>query len=322
MPARAFPSHWARVVLLVTAASCATGLRAQSVPVAPARSGFAFANVSVVDVRTGEVRPRFTVVVTGNRITAAGPASSVRVPARTPVIDATGKYVIPGLTDTHFHFASEWSIPPLDTSAYFAWILAGGVTSVREMSVDGYERAIDARAEASAGRLLGPRIYVSAGPNPRSPDPYRSRQAGEGDAEMRAAIAGAEAAEARFIKRFYGAGGMVLAGTDEVPFPPFGVSEEMRLLVAAGLPPLAALQAATINAARAMRWDRRLGTIEVGKLADLVLLDANPLEDITNVRRIHAVVADGRLFDRAALDTFLARVGTPMPPTSQGTPAP
>ena len=110
---------------------------------------------------------------------------------------------------------------------------------------------------------------------------------------------------------------MVLAGTDEVPFPPFGVSEEMRRLVDAGLPPLAALQAATINPARAMGWDDRLGSIEVGKLADLVLLDDNPLGDITSVRKIHAVVADGRLLDRATLDDFLRRVGTPIKAATQ-----
>ena len=132
------------------------------------------------------------------------------------------------------------------------------------------------------------------------------------DTEIRTAELEYEAAEARFIKRFYEAGGMVLAGTDEAPFPPFGVTEEMRLLVDAGLTPLAALQAATINAARAMHWEDRLGSVEVGKLADIVLLDANPLEDITNVRKIHAVVADGRFLDRTTLDAFLSRVGTPI----------
>ena len=140
--------------------------------------------------------------------------------------------------------------------------------------------------------------------------PWRTRAQAPPDAEMRAAIEGEEAAEASFLRRFYSAGGKVLAGTDEVPFPPYGVSEEMRLLVLAGLPPLAALQAATINAARAMGWDDRLGSIEAGKLADMVLLDANPLDNITNVRSIHAIVIDGRVLDRAALDEFLRRAGT------------
>jgi hypothetical protein len=139
--------------------------------------------------------------------------------------------------------------------------------------------------------------------------PWRTRPEGRPSAMMRTVIEQSEAAEHRFIQRFHAAGGMIVAGTDEAPFPPFGVTEEMRLLVEAGLPPLAVLQAATINAARALRWDDRVGSLQTGKLADLVLLDANPLNDITNVRRIHAVVADGGLLDRAALDEFLRRAG-------------
>lgn len=74
----------------------------------------------------------------------------------------------------------------------------------------------------------------------------------------------------------------------------------------AGLPPLAALQAATLNPARAFGLDDSSGTVERGKLADLVLLDANPLQDIRHVRRISGVVRNGEYFDRTALDTLLA----------------
>jgi imidazolonepropionase-like amidohydrolase len=111
---------------------------------------------------------------------------------------------------------------------------------------------------------------------------------------------------------------MVLAGSDAIPFPPLGVTEELWLLVEAGLPPLAALQAATINAARAMRMEDRLGSVEEGKLADLLLLDANPLHDIRNVRTVNAVVTNGRLLDRATLDRLLARLGTPASTTPPG----
>ena len=119
---------------------------------------------------------------------------------------------------------------------------------------------------------------------------------------------GVEAAEARFIRRFHDAGGVIVAGTDDIPFAPAGVSEELRLLVLAGLSPLAALQTSTVNAAQVLGW-RDAGTIEVGKIADLVVLDADPLQDILNVRRIRADVLIGRLIDRAALDGFLATVG-------------
>lgn len=116
-----------------------------------------------------------------------------------------------------------------------------------------------------------------------------------------------------FVRRFYDAGGMVIAGTDGVRIPGFGLQDELRLLVEAGLPPLAALQAATRNAARAFRLDGEVGTIEPGKRADLVLLDADPLTDIHNTRRIAAVLIDGVFLDRHALDALLAAVERPVP---------
>jgi imidazolonepropionase-like amidohydrolase len=109
-----------------------------------------------------------------------------------------------------------------------------------------------------------------------------------------------------FVRRFHEAGGMVLAGSDNQPFPAFGLHEELRLLSEAGLGPAGALRAATINAARALRWQERIGTIEEGKLADLVLLEANPLNDVANTRKISAVVLNGRYLDLKALDRLVA----------------
>ena len=79
-------------------------------------------------------------------------------------------------------------------------------------------------------------------------------------------------------------------------------------LTEAGLTPLEALQAATLNPARMLGLADSLGTIEADKLADLVLLEANPLEDIRNTQRIRAVIADGRLYRRADIDRLLADV--------------
>ena len=103
---------------------------------------------------------------------------------------------------------------------------------------------------------------------------------------------------------------MLLAGTDMLPWPGAGLHEELRLFVEAGLSPLAALQTATWNSARALGWDGHTGTIAVGLDADLVLLDADPLQDITNTTRIWAVVRAGRVLDRATLDRLLAVGGT------------
>ncbi len=124
-----------------------------------------------------------------------------------------------------------------------------------------------------------------------------------------------ESAKARFqestrlVGRMHRAGVPLLAGTDTMNpqcFPGFGLHDELALLVDAGLPPLAALQCATRNAARFMGQLDRRGTIETGKNADLVLLDKDPLADIRNTRAIAAVVLNGRLMPRAALDAMLA----------------
>jgi hypothetical protein len=104
------------------------------------------------------------------------------------------------------------------------------------------------------------------------------------------------------------AGVPILAGTDTgnpFCFPGFSLHDELALLVIAGLTPVEALRSATLNPAKFFGLDQSLGTIEQGKIADLVLLDANPLLDIRNTQRINAVVSNGRLFDRKALDKML-----------------
>ena len=78
-------------------------------------------------------------------------------------------------------------------------------------------------------------------------------------------------------------------------------TKESPATVEAGLTPLHALQAATIVPARVMKLDAELGTIERGKRADLVVLDANPLDDIRNIRRVRWTISDGRMYESAAL---------------------
>ncbi|MCI0447587.1 amidohydrolase family protein, partial [bacterium] len=104
------------------------------------------------------------------------------------------------------------------------------------------------------------------------------------------------------------AGVTLLAATDVgIPtlVPGISLHEELVLLVGAGLTPLQAIQAATFNPARVLGFSDSLGSIEVGKLADLILLEADPLKDIRNTQRIRAVVADGRLYLRSDLDQLL-----------------
>jgi hypothetical protein len=109
------------------------------------------------------------------------------------------------------------------------------------------------------------------------------------------------------------AGVLFLAGTDTgnpFCFPGFSLHDELVLLVKAGLTPTESLRAATLNPAKFFGLDQTLGTIEQDKLADLVLLEANPLEDIRNTQRIDAVVMNGRFYDRKALDKMLAQAQT------------
>ena len=108
------------------------------------------------------------------------------------------------------------------------------------------------------------------------------------------------------------AGVPFMAGTDTAAgvhiFPGFSLHDEMALFVQAGLTPMEALQTATRNPARFMGRLSDLGTIEKGKVADLVLLDANPLDDIHNSRKIRAVVLAGRYLARDELDRMLKQV--------------
>ena len=112
----------------------------------------------------------------------------------------------------------------------------------------------------------------------------------------------------KLVGAMFRAGVPLLAGTDTgnpYCFPGFSLHDELALLVDSGLTPLAALQAATRNAALFMRATDRYGAISKGKVADLVVLDADPLQDIRNTKKISAVFLAGEEFDRAALDRML-----------------
>jgi imidazolonepropionase-like amidohydrolase len=108
------------------------------------------------------------------------------------------------------------------------------------------------------------------------------------------------------------AGVPFLAGTDTAPgvyiMPGFSLHDELANFVEAGFTPMESLQTATSNPAKFLGMEASMGSVEPGKIADLVLLSANPLVDIRNTRKINAVMTNGRLFDRAALDRVLTDV--------------
>ena len=423
----------------------------------------ALTHVTVIDVAGGSPRRDTTVVITGDRISAIGDSANTSVPADAKVVDATGKFLVPGLWDMHVH----WNVR--ETLTLF---IANGVTSVRQMF--GNSDLLRWRDEIAKGSLLGPRMVVASpiidGPDPVWPNSISVRNDEEGRKAVRRvkqsgadfvkvysllprdayfgiadeakqqgitfvghvpnAVSPAEASDAgqksiehltgilvacsdkemelrdemvkakspgtrarvqataletydakkaadlfaRFVKNntwqcptltvlrsiaylgdenFYRdgrlryvprqmerrwrvrianrnegdnakkvfqkeleivgamrkAGVPIIAGTDTgnpFCFPGFSLHEELTFLVIAGLTPIEALRSATLNPAKFFGLEKTLGTIEEGKIADLLLLDANPLEDIRNTQRINAVVSNGRLFDRKALDRMLA----------------
>jgi imidazolonepropionase-like amidohydrolase len=104
----------------------------------------------------------------------------------------------------------------------------------------------------------------------------------------------------RIVKALHDAGVPIVVGTDE-GIPGHSVHREIELYVEAGLTPMEALQAATIVSARAMKMDGELGTIERGKRADMVVLNANPLDSIRNIRSVRWTISDGRVYDAPAL---------------------
>ena len=131
----------------------------------------------------------------------------------------------------------------------------------------------------------------------------------------------------RLVAAMHAAGVGILAGTDasDESFVYAGSSlhDELEMLVEGGLSPLDAVRAATVRPAEFLGLSDSLGTIEPGKSADLVVLDADPLADITNIRRVYAVIRGGRYIGPADRDRLLgtaraeARRAIPSPPAHQ-----
>jgi hypothetical protein len=111
------------------------------------------------------------------------------------------------------------------------------------------------------------------------------------------------------VRQAHEAGVRMVAGTDAgdtYVFPGFAIHDELAELVGAGLTPADALRSATIDAARFSGREREYGSIEAGKMADMILLDADPLADVRSTARIAGLFFNGQYLDRAALDELLA----------------
>lgn len=139
----------------------------------------------------------------------------------------------------------------------------------------------------------------------------QTRAAGWGTPSTDTTAAHARVARSLAVtKALHDAGIPIVAGTDE-GVPGFSVYREMELYVQGGFTPMEALRSATAVPAKAMRMDGELGTIEAGKRADLLVLDANPLDNISNIRSLRYVMKSGTLFESAALFRAIG-FGTPV----------
>jgi imidazolonepropionase-like amidohydrolase len=398
-----------------------------------------FNHVTVIDVRGGRPEPDMAVVIRSGRIAAVGKSVKTRFPKNSRVVDAAGKFLIPGLWDMHVHLGDD----DFDKRSNLRLFIANGVTGVRVM--EGAPEYRLWREQIDGGTLTGPRLVIASrmigagelsdisapaareevrkagqagadfikvhdniprasyfalvdeagrlnlpveGHVPVSVTAEEASDAGQksiehstglddaksdvGKAErliaafkrnrtwlcptliMRSNYASLDDAalardprlkyvkpswrnrwlnmtrdagktppaewakrresirkEKALLGKMQKAGVGVLAGTDDAnpySFVGFGIHDELVMLVDAGLSPIEALRAATLNPAKFFNKLDSLGTIEEGKLADLVLLDADPLGDIRNTARIDAVVADGRYFPKEALRQILAEV--------------
>jgi imidazolonepropionase-like amidohydrolase len=411
-----------------------------------------FRNANLFDSEAGRMRPRTTVVVTGNRITAVGDDARVTVPAGAEVIDVAGKTLMPGMWDMHVHTGDDEGLMHL----------AAGVTTVRDLAND-TEETLARKRRITEGTLLGPRMILAGfmdGPGPfagptkvlvstadsarawvnryadfgyeqikiyssidpaivpaivdaahkrglrvsghvpqgmtaeefvragadelqhtnflflnfwrdsvkdtRTPERFtapaqRAAVLDLGSERVRRFIAllkergtvidptvaifeemltgrkgsvnpayapvadrmpptvrrgfltgglpipeGMDqryresfAAFKKMVKVLYDAGVPIVAGTDAMAG--FAYHRELELYAEAGIPAPEVLKIATINAARIMKREKELGSIAPGKLADLIIVDGNPVERVSDVRRVIVVMKDGVLYDPAAM---------------------
>jgi imidazolonepropionase-like amidohydrolase len=411
-----------------------------------------FHNANVFDSETGQLRPRTTVVVSGNRITEVGPDGSIATPKGAEVIDVGGKTLMPGMWDMHVHAGDDDGLLHM----------AAGVTTVRDLAND-VDETVRRRKRFDDGTLIGPRMILAGfidGPGPfagptkalvatrdsavlwldryarlgyeqiklyssldtalvpfiiaeahkrgmrvsghvpqgmtaeefvragadelqhvnflflnfwrdsvkdtRTPERFTApgqraalmdlasprvtqfiqllRERGtvldptlvtfEGMFVGRAGVlnpayaAIAErvppnvrrgfltgglpvvdsldqrykdsyAAFKKMVKAMYDGGVAIVAGTDD--FPGFAYHRELELYDEAGIPRSEILRIATINAAKLMKRDKDLGSIAPGKLADLIIVDGNPLERMSDIRRVSYVMKDGTVYDPRAM---------------------
>jgi len=266
-------------------------------------------NVSVVDVNGERLLPDRTVVISNGRIVRVDLSKQAKVARGGTVIDGQGKFLIPGLWDTHVHLSYSGV-------ASFRTLLTTGVTSVRDMGGD-MKQLRKWRTQLDSGKIAGPNIYY-AGPFIDSQKPTDVRRqlftmVVETEQQGRAVVDTLRKWDVDFIRINSRVSKDVLAAmTDEAkkknvlvttyeedvdPAQRKDIHSELESSVKGGLTPMKALKAVTIDAARSVGADKKVGAIQEGMRADVVLLNANPLTDIKNTKKIEKVIAKGKVIN-------------------------
>ena len=187
--------------------------------------------------------------------------------------------------------------------------------SVPAIDVDSYDSRSTLQFFKNSGTVIDPTIALYERSNRPASEPYVRLEPGavKVPSELFAPINNtgvpperAAAGKAtidlflRIVGAMHKAGIVMVVGTDQV-VPGHSLRREIELFVKAGLTPMDAIQAATIVPARVMKLDHESGSVEAGKLADLILIDGNPLENISNIRNTRFVVTKGKIYDCARL---------------------
>ncbi len=116
---------------------------------------------------------------------------------------------------------------------------------------------------------------------------------------------------AEFLRKYAQAGGKIIAGTDAGIMPGLSLHYEMQMLVDAGIPPMKAIQGATLWGAESIGQQKDLGSIEPGKLADITVIEGNPLNDIAATKNIRMVIKDGKVLDTTYDPRFVNSIPRP-----------